>query len=34
MIEGLGHDLPSAAWTQLIDAISQHAHATEAAPVG
>jgi pimeloyl-ACP methyl ester carboxylesterase len=34
MIEGMGHDLPSAAWTQLIDAISQHAHATEAAPVG
>ena len=25
MIEGMGHDLPRAAWPQLIDAIAEHA---------
>jgi hypothetical protein len=24
MIEGMGHDLPRAAWPQLIDAIASH----------
>jgi pimeloyl-ACP methyl ester carboxylesterase len=28
-IAGMGHDLPSAAWPQLLDAISDHAHAAE-----
>jgi hypothetical protein len=31
-IEGMGHDLPAAAWPQLIDAIAEHAHAAEQAP--
>jgi pimeloyl-ACP methyl ester carboxylesterase len=26
MIEGMGHDLPRAAWPRLIDAIAEHAH--------
>jgi pimeloyl-ACP methyl ester carboxylesterase len=30
MIEGMGHDLPEAAWPQLIEAIAGHAHAAEA----
>jgi pimeloyl-ACP methyl ester carboxylesterase len=30
-IEGMGHDLPSAAWPQLIDAIADHAHAADQA---
>lgn len=32
-IEGMGHDLPSAAWPQLVEAISEHAHAADRAPV-
>jgi pimeloyl-ACP methyl ester carboxylesterase len=28
-IEGMGHDLPEAAWSQLLDAISEHARAAE-----
>jgi pimeloyl-ACP methyl ester carboxylesterase len=32
-IDGMGHDLPSAAWPQLLDAISEHAHAAERAAV-
>ena len=31
MIEGMGHDLPRGAWPQLIDAISSHAKAADAA---
>jgi pimeloyl-ACP methyl ester carboxylesterase len=35
MIEGMGHDLPRAAWPQLIDAIAAHAqHADEHANTG
>jgi pimeloyl-ACP methyl ester carboxylesterase len=32
-ITGMGHDLPSAAWPQLLDAISEHAHAAERAAI-
>jgi pimeloyl-ACP methyl ester carboxylesterase len=32
-IEGMGHDLPEAAWSQLLDAISEHARAAERAVV-
>jgi hypothetical protein len=32
-VDGMGHDLPSAAWPQLIGAISQHAHAADGALV-
>ena len=32
-IKGMGHDLPEAAWPQLLDAIAEHAHAAERAPV-
>ncbi len=32
-IQGMGHDLPSAAWPQLLDAIAEHAHAVDRAPV-
>jgi pimeloyl-ACP methyl ester carboxylesterase len=32
MVKGMGHDLPSAAWPQLIDAISDHCRA--ASPAG
>jgi pimeloyl-ACP methyl ester carboxylesterase len=32
-IHGMGHDLPSAAWPQMLDAISQHAHAADRTPV-
>jgi pimeloyl-ACP methyl ester carboxylesterase len=32
-IQGMGHDLPSAAWPQLLDAISEHAQAADRAPV-
>lgn len=32
-IKGMGHDLPSAAWPQLLDAISEHAQAADRAPV-
>ena len=31
MIEGMGHDLPRGAWPQVIDAISEHARAADAA---
>jgi pimeloyl-ACP methyl ester carboxylesterase len=32
-IQGMGHDLPEAAWPQLLDAIAQHAHAADRQPV-
>jgi pimeloyl-ACP methyl ester carboxylesterase len=32
-IEGMGHDLPAAAWPQLVDEISEHAHAADREPV-
>jgi pimeloyl-ACP methyl ester carboxylesterase len=32
-IQGMGHDLPEAAWPQLLDAISEHARAAEQATV-
>jgi pimeloyl-ACP methyl ester carboxylesterase len=32
-IKGMGHDLPSAAWPQLLDEISAHAHAADREPV-
>ena len=31
VIEGMGHDLPEAAWPQLIPAIAHHAHAADEA---
>jgi len=31
MIEGMGHDLPRGVWPQLLDAISEHARAADAA---
>ena len=31
MIEGMGHDLPRAAWPQLIDAIAAHSQRADAA---
>jgi pimeloyl-ACP methyl ester carboxylesterase len=31
MIEGMGHDLPRGAWPQIIDAIAEHARATDGA---
>jgi pimeloyl-ACP methyl ester carboxylesterase len=31
MVEGMGHDLPRGAWPRLIEAISTHAHAADAA---
>jgi pimeloyl-ACP methyl ester carboxylesterase len=34
VIEGMGHDLPEAAWPQLIPAIADHAHAADAAAAG
>jgi pimeloyl-ACP methyl ester carboxylesterase len=33
MIDGMGHDLPAAAWPQLIDAIAQHAGSPQASAV-
>jgi pimeloyl-ACP methyl ester carboxylesterase len=30
-IEGMGHDLPEAAWPQLVPAIADHAHAADRA---
>ncbi len=33
-IQGMGHDLPTAAWPQLIEAIAEHAHAADRTPVG
>lgn len=32
-IKGMGHDLPAAAWPQLVEAISEHAHAADRTPV-
>ncbi len=32
-IAGMGHDLPAAAWPQLVDAISEHARAADREPV-
>jgi pimeloyl-ACP methyl ester carboxylesterase len=34
IIEGMGHDLPQAAWPQLITAIADHAHAADRAAAG
>ena len=34
IVEGMGHDLPEAAWPQLVDAISAHAHAVDQARSG
>jgi pimeloyl-ACP methyl ester carboxylesterase len=34
VVEGMGHDLPEAAWPQLIPAIADHAHAADLAPAG
>ena len=31
MIEGMGHDLPRGAWPRIIDAIAEHARASDAA---
>lgn len=33
-IEGMGHDLPSAAWPRLLDAITEHARSAERDAVG
>lgn len=32
-IKGMGHDLPSAAWPQLLDAIAEHAQSADRTPV-
>ncbi len=32
-IEGMGHDLPEAAWPQILDAITEHAQAADREPV-
>ena len=32
-IKGMGHDLPAAAWSQLVDAISEHSQAADREPV-
>jgi len=34
IVEGMGHDLPEAAWPQLVDAIAGHAHAADRAGAG
>ena len=34
MIEGMGHDLPRGVWPQVIDAISEHARASDGARAG
>jgi pimeloyl-ACP methyl ester carboxylesterase len=34
IVEGMGHDLPEAAWPQLVDAIAGHAHAADQAAAG
>jgi len=31
LVDGMGHDLPEAAWPQLIDAIAEHAHSADGA---
>jgi pimeloyl-ACP methyl ester carboxylesterase len=33
MIEGMGHDLPRAAWPRILDAIAEHARAAEGSRV-
>jgi pimeloyl-ACP methyl ester carboxylesterase len=32
-VQGMGHDLPEAAWPQLLEEISEHAHAADREPV-
>jgi pimeloyl-ACP methyl ester carboxylesterase len=34
VVEGMGHDLPKAAWPQIIPAIADHAHAADLAVAG
>jgi pimeloyl-ACP methyl ester carboxylesterase len=34
IVEGMGHDLPEAAWPQLVPAIADHAHAADRATAG
>jgi pimeloyl-ACP methyl ester carboxylesterase len=34
LIEGMGHDLPTAAWPELLDAIAEHARAADGVPAG
>jgi pimeloyl-ACP methyl ester carboxylesterase len=34
IVEGMGHDLPEAAWPQLVEAIAGHAHAADRAAAG
>jgi pimeloyl-ACP methyl ester carboxylesterase len=34
IVEGMGHDLPEAAWPQLVPAIADHAHAADRAGLG
>ena len=34
IVQGMGHDLPEAAWPQLIPAIAEHAHAVDRAAAG
>jgi pimeloyl-ACP methyl ester carboxylesterase len=34
IVEGMGHDLPEAAWPQLVRAIADHAHAADQAAAG
>lgn len=31
LVDGIGHDLPEAAWRQLIEAIAKHAHSADRA---
>jgi pimeloyl-ACP methyl ester carboxylesterase len=33
-VQGMGHDLPGAAWPQIVPAIADHAHAADGAPSG
>jgi pimeloyl-ACP methyl ester carboxylesterase len=34
IVEGMGHDLPEAAWPQLVEAIAAHAHAADRSAAG
>jgi pimeloyl-ACP methyl ester carboxylesterase len=34
VVQGMGHDLPEAAWPQIIPAIAEHAHAADQAAAG
>ena len=34
IVDGMGHDLPEAAWPQLVEAIAGHAHAADRAVAG